>query len=84
MLLEPSISPVRVRAAQRKTLPRGGTMTAAAAPILVPNKAKAVDSARADERRHVRTAFTFLAPSLLGVILFLLIPISLGMWLRAP
>lgn len=61
-------------------------MTAAAAPILVSKHEKAADSAEAAERRKVRTAFTFLAPSLLGVVLFLVIPVifviilSLAQW----
>jgi multiple sugar transport system permease protein/sn-glycerol 3-phosphate transport system permease protein len=50
-------------------------MTAAAAPTLVPKQASATDSADAAERRYVRTAFTFLAPSLIGVVLFLVIPV---------
>jgi ABC-type sugar transport system permease subunit len=50
-------------------------MTAAAAQVVVPQHAKAADSADADERRKVRTAFTFLAPSLIGVVLFLVIPV---------
>ena len=50
-------------------------MTAAAAPTFVSKHEKAADSAEAAERRKVRTAFTFLAPSLLGVVLFLVIPV---------
>ena len=37
-------------------------------------KAAAVSNA-AERRRTVRTAFAFLAPSLIGLVLFLLIPI---------
>jgi ABC-type sugar transport system permease subunit len=50
-------------------------MTAAVAPTLVPKHAEAADSVQAAERRQVRTAFTFLAPSLIGVVLFLVIPV---------
>jgi multiple sugar transport system permease protein/sn-glycerol 3-phosphate transport system permease protein len=50
-------------------------MTAAAAPTIVPEQIKETDSAVAAERRQVRTAFTFLAPSLIGVVLFLVIPV---------
>jgi len=48
----------------------------AAAPTLPRKHAKAeAVSATAADRRRVRTAFGFLAPSLLGVVLFLVIPV---------
>ena len=51
-------------------------MSVAAAPALVPKQGKtAAASATAADRRRVRTAFGFLAPSLIGVVLFLLIPV---------
>jgi multiple sugar transport system permease protein/sn-glycerol 3-phosphate transport system permease protein len=47
---------------------------AATAPTTVPRREHVETASKAD-RRRVRTAFAFLAPSLLGVVLFLLIPI---------
>ena len=47
---------------------------AATAPTTVPRREHVETAAKAD-RRRVRTAFAFLAPSLIGVVLFLLIPI---------
>jgi ABC-type sugar transport system permease subunit len=46
----------------------------AAGTSVVPRRARAVSKPAAD-RRRVRTAFTFLAPSLIGVVLFLVIPV---------
>ena len=57
-------------------------MTAEAATTLVPKQAKAAGgSAATADRRRVRTAFTFLAPSLLGVVLFLVIPVIMVIFL---
>jgi ABC-type sugar transport system permease subunit len=53
---------------------------AAAATTMVP-KREHVETATKADRRQVRTAFAFLAPSLLGVILFLVIPIILVIFL---
>jgi multiple sugar transport system permease protein/sn-glycerol 3-phosphate transport system permease protein len=75
MVMEPSISLRELVTRRAQPCPGGGKMTAAAAPTLVPKRARAADSADAAERRHVRTAFTFLAPSLIGVVLFLVIPV---------
>jgi len=53
---------------------------AAAATTTVPRHEHVETASKAD-RRRVRTAFAFLAPSLLGVILFLLIPIIFVLFL---
>ena len=51
-------------------------MSVAAAPALVPKQGKtATVPATADDRRRVRTAFGFLAPSLIGVVVFLVVPV---------
>ena len=49
---------------------------AAATTVIGKHKAPAA-AATADHRRKVRTAFAFLAPSLVGVVLFLVIPVIL-------
>jgi len=49
---------------------------AAATPAIGKHKAPAV-TADTERRRKIRTAFTFLAPSLVGVVLFLVIPVIL-------
>jgi len=55
----------------------GGAMSVATAPTAaLPKRRKsAADEDTAERRRTIRTAFAFLAPSLIGVVLFLLIPI---------
>lgn len=49
---------------------------AAATTVIGKHKAQAA-AGNADHRRKVRTAFAFLAPSLVGVVLFLVIPVIL-------
>jgi ABC-type sugar transport system permease subunit len=49
---------------------------AAATPAIGKHKAPAV-TGDTERRRRIRTAFTFLAPSLVGVVLFLVIPVIL-------
>jgi multiple sugar transport system permease protein len=49
---------------------------AAATTVIGKHKAPAV-TGDAERRRKIRTAFTFLAPSLVGVVLFLVIPVIL-------
>ena len=51
-------------------------MSVAAAPALVPKQGKTeAFPATAADRRRVRTAFGFLAPSLIGVVVFLVVPV---------
>ena len=51
-------------------------MSVAAAPALVPKQGKtATVPTTAADRHRVRTAFGFLAPSLIGVVVFLVIPV---------
>ena len=51
-------------------------MSVAAATTTVVGRHQATSSAsNADRRRRVRTAFLFLTPSLIGVVLFLVIPV---------
>ena len=57
-------------------------MSVAAATTPLPMEARtAKGSAKAADRRRIRTAFAFLAPSLLGVVLFLLIPVIMVIFL---
>jgi multiple sugar transport system permease protein/sn-glycerol 3-phosphate transport system permease protein len=49
-------------------------MSAATAATVIPKQARTGGQPAAD-RRRIRTAFTFLAPSLIGVVLFLVIPV---------
>ena len=56
-------------------------MSVAAATTTMVPKREHVETASKADRRQVRTAFAFLAPSLLGVILFLVIPIILVIFL---
>jgi len=51
-------------------------MSVAAATTAIGHQAPAV-TGDAERRRRIRTAFTFLAPSLVGVVLFLVIPVIL-------
>jgi len=50
-------------------------MSVATAATTLPRQRKAAVRNTAEQRRARRTAFAFLAPSLIGVVLFLLIPI---------
>jgi multiple sugar transport system permease protein/sn-glycerol 3-phosphate transport system permease protein len=56
-------------------------MTVAAATTTAVGRHGRTASAPAADRRRVRTAFTFLAPSLIGVILFLVIPVIMVIFL---
>lgn len=52
-------------------------MSVAAATTVIGKRQAPTAAATADHRRKVRTAFAFLAPSLVGVVLFLVIPVIL-------
>ena len=51
------------------------SVAAAATTVIGKHKAKTSAMSNPDRRRRVRTAFAFLAPSLIGVVLFLVIPV---------
>src|SRR6266487_1130361 len=53
----------------------GGAMSVATATTVIGKHKPATVPATADDRRRVRTAFGFLAPSLIGVVVFLVIPV---------
>jgi multiple sugar transport system permease protein len=50
-------------------------MSVAAATRLAPRRTRAASGGAAADRRRIRTAFGFLAPSLVGVVLFLVVPV---------
>src|ERR1700748_518727 len=52
-------------------------MSVAAATTVIGKRKAPAAAGTADHRRKVRTAFAFLAPSLVGVVLFLVIPVIL-------
>ncbi len=51
------------------------SVAAAATTVVGKRQAKTAASSNPDRRRRVRTAFIFLTPSLIGVVLFLVIPV---------
>jgi ABC-type sugar transport system permease subunit len=60
---------------RRICLAMGGAMSVAAATTVIGKHRASTTASNPDRRRRVRTAFLFLTPSLIGVLLFLVIPV---------